>query len=76
MSGKPARLKVPPLTQNRQVFRLKGYGMPAVGKADEKGDLYARIAVQLPTQLSPEEREHYEALARLAGSGGQKHSAA
>jgi DnaJ-class molecular chaperone len=76
MAGKPARLRIPPLTQNGQVFRLKGYGMPAVGKADEKGDLYARIAVQLPTQLSPEEREHYEALARLAGSGGRKNSAA
>jgi curved DNA-binding protein len=65
MTGQPARLRIPPLTQNGQVFRLKGYGMPAVGKPDEKGDLYARVDVQLPTPLSPEEREHYEALARL-----------
>ena len=64
LAGKPARLRIPPLTQNGQVFRLKGYGMPAVGKADEKGDLYARVEVQLPTQLSPSEREHYEALAK------------
>ena len=52
LAGKPARLRIPPLTQNGQVFRLKGYGMPAVGKPDEKGDLYARVDVQLPTQLS------------------------
>ncbi len=53
LAGKPARLRIPPLTQNGQVFRLKGFGMPAVGKANEKGDLYARVEVQLPTQLSP-----------------------
>ena len=76
LSGKPARLRIPPLTQNGQVFRLKGYGMPAVGKPDEKGDLYARVEVQLPAQLSAEEREHYEALRRLSGGGATKNSAA
>jgi DnaJ-class molecular chaperone len=76
LSGKAARLRIPPLTQNGQVFRLKGYGMPAVGKPDEKGDLYARVDVQLPAQLTTEEREHYEALQRLSGGGATKNSAA
>jgi curved DNA-binding protein len=76
LSGKPARLRIPPLTQNGQVFRLKGYGMPAVGKPDEKADLYARVDVQLPAQLSAEEKEHYEALRRLSGGGASKNSAA
>ena len=76
LSGKPARLRIPPGTQNGQVFRLKGYGMPSVGKPDEKGDLYARVDVQLPTQLTSEEREHYEALRRLSGGGATKNSAA
>ena len=43
-----AALKIPPTTQNGQVFRLKGHGMPAVGKPDEHGDLYATVDVQLP----------------------------
>ena len=30
-----------------------------------KGDAYARVEVQLPSHLTPEEREHYEALAKL-----------
>jgi DnaJ-class molecular chaperone len=64
LGGKPARLRIPPLTQNGQVFRLKSFGMPAVGKTDDKGDLYARVDVQLPTQLSPEQRAHYEQLAK------------
>jgi DnaJ-class molecular chaperone len=76
IGGRTARLRIPALTQNGQVFRLKGYGMPAVGKSDEKGDLYARIRVQLPTELSAEERQHYEALAKLAEAAANKHSAA
>jgi len=73
LSGKPARLRIPALTQNNQVFRLKGYGMPAVGKADEKGDLYARVEAQLPTVVTDREREHWEALAKGEGA---KNSAA
>jgi len=65
LSGTPARLRVPPKTQNGQLFRLKGYGMPALGKSDDRGNLYARIDVQLPTTLTETEREHYEALRTL-----------
>jgi curved DNA-binding protein len=59
------RLKIPEATQSGQVFRLKGHGMPVVGKADQRGDLYATVDVQLPRALSREQREHYEALAKL-----------
>jgi curved DNA-binding protein len=76
LSGKPARLRIPPLTQNGQLFRLKGYGMPAVGKSEDTGDLYARIDVQLPTRLSEKEREHFEALKNLGGDDSKTHSAA
>jgi curved DNA-binding protein len=58
------RLKIPELTQPGQVFRLRGHGMPAVGKPDERGDLYATADVRLPTKLTPEERQHFEALAK------------
>jgi DnaJ-class molecular chaperone len=75
LDGKPVRLRIPPLTQNGQVFRLKGYGMPKVGHPQDKGDLYARIDAQLPTAISPAEREHYEALAKLTGAT-KAHSAA
>jgi DnaJ-class molecular chaperone len=75
LSGKPARLRIPPLTQSGQVFRLKGFGMPTVGKPEEKADLYARVDIQMPTHLSPQEREHFEALRKL-GAGAKNHSAA
>jgi DnaJ-class molecular chaperone len=59
------RLKIPEGTQNGQVFRLKGHGMPAVGKPDDRGDLYATVDVQLPRSLTKEQREHYEALKKM-----------
>jgi curved DNA-binding protein len=59
------RLKIPEGTQNGQVFRLKGHGMPQVGKPDDRGDLYATVEVQLPRALTKEQREHYEALQKL-----------
>jgi curved DNA-binding protein len=65
ISGKSLRLKVPPTTQQGQIFRLKGQGMPAIGKPDEHGDLYATAEVQLPRDLTPEQREHFEALQKL-----------
>ncbi len=60
--GKPLRLKLPPGTQGGQRFRLRGHGLPAVGKPDERGDLYATVKVDIPKTLSPTEREHYEAI--------------
>jgi DnaJ-class molecular chaperone len=62
----PVRLKVPPMTQAGQVFRLKGHGMPLLGSGSARGDLYATVEVQLPKGLTPEARAHYEALAQLS----------
>ena len=59
------RLKIPETTQNGQVFRLKGHGMPVIGKADQRGDLYALAEIQLPRSLTKEQRQHYEALQRI-----------
>jgi curved DNA-binding protein len=74
LGGKSLRLKIPPTTQNAQVFRLKGHGMPATGKTDEHGDLYATVEVQLPRELTAEQRKHFEALQKL--EKGATHSAA
>jgi DnaJ-class molecular chaperone len=62
LAGKSLRLKIPPGTQNAQVFRLKGHGMPTVKHPDQTGDLYATVTVQLPKDLTAEERRHFEEL--------------
>src|SRR4051812_8602755 len=73
LGGKSLRLKIPPTMQNAQVFRLKGHGMPATGKT-AAGDLYATVDVQLPRDLTAEQRKHFEALQKLEKD--TKHSAA
>jgi len=65
LTGKALRLKIPATTQIGQVFRLKGHGMPAVGKSDEHGDLYATVDVEMPRSLTPEQRQHFEALQKM-----------
>ena len=59
------KLKVPAGSQNGQVFRLRGKGMPKLRQPAEHGDLYARLDVRLPTNLTPEQRELFEQLRRL-----------
>jgi DnaJ-class molecular chaperone len=65
LGEKRLRLKVPETTQNGQVFRLRGHGMPTPQRPDETGDLYVTVEVQLPTSLTPEARRHFEALAGM-----------
>jgi curved DNA-binding protein len=55
-------LKIPAGSQNGQSFRLRGKGMPKLGNPKEYGDLYARLDVRLPTQLTPKQRELFEQL--------------
>jgi DnaJ-class molecular chaperone len=74
LGGKSLRLRIPPTTQNGQVLRLKGHGMPGVNKPGETGDLYATIDVRLPQTLSKEQRQHFEALQEL--EKGSRNSAA
>ncbi len=45
--------------------------MPAVGKPDEPGDLYATVDVELPRELTPEQRAHFEAL-QETGEGDER----
>jgi DnaJ-class molecular chaperone len=67
LGGKSLRLKIPAATQNGQVFRLRGHGLPQIGKNAEMpaGDLYATVDVAVPSTVTAEERTHWEALAKL-----------
>jgi DnaJ-class molecular chaperone len=63
LNGKVA-LKIPPETQNGNVFRLAGKGMPRLGN-NVVGDLFARVKVVLPDKLSAREKELFEQLSKL-----------
>ena len=59
-------LTIPAGTQPGQTIRLAGQGMPAIKNPDTRGDLFVRIKVKIPRQLSAEQRELFERLARLS----------
>ena len=61
------KLTIPPETRNGKQFRLRGLGMPSLKKPEERGNLYAIAEVQLPTDLSEEEKELFQKLKSLRG---------
>ena len=58
-------LTIPPETQNGQRFRIAGRGMPSLNQSGSKGDLYATVKVQLPTNLTEEEKELFRRLKEI-----------
>jgi len=56
------RIKIPAGIQPGTKVRLKGLGFPLVGKPG-RGDMYVRIAVQVPKHLDASQRELVEQLA-------------
>jgi molecular chaperone DnaJ len=65
LEGK-ANLKVPAGTQSGQVFKLRGKGVVNVNARD-RGDLLARLLVEVPTRLNSEQRQKLEEFAALCG---------
>src|SRR6266403_906109 len=65
LEGK-ANLKVPTGTQSGQVFKLRGKGIMDVN-GRERGDLLARLLVEVPTRLNSEQRQKLEEFAALCG---------
>jgi DnaJ-class molecular chaperone len=63
-SGKQLLLTIPPETQNGQVFRLVGKGMPRLRGASQ-GNMFAKVRIVLPTHLSSRERELFAELKRI-----------
>ncbi|HEV8306056.1 MAG TPA: molecular chaperone DnaJ [Methylomirabilota bacterium] len=58
-----AKLEVPPGTQNGEVVRLRGKGMPALhGRG--RGDACYRVIVEVPTKLTPRQKELLEEFER------------
>ena len=58
-------LSIPAQSQNGQIMRLRGKGVPHLKKSDERGDLYVTLGVRLPEALSDEERDLFKQLAEL-----------
>ncbi len=65
LDGK-ASLKVPAGMQSGQIFKLRGKGISNVNGRG-RGDLLARLLVEVPTRLNAEQRQKLEEFAGLCG---------
>lgn len=65
LKGTKLALRIPALTQNGRTFRLAGQGMPRLKDPGKRGDLFAKIELALPTDLTEPEKQLYEELQRI-----------
>jgi curved DNA-binding protein len=61
-------LSIPAGTQQGQNFRLSGRGMPELKNPKKFGDLYVKIMVKIPKNLSAKEKELFSELRQLKKS--------
>jgi curved DNA-binding protein len=64
MTGK-VKLTIPPGTQPEQIFRVAGRGMPHLKSPNNKGDLFVRLKVEIPRNLSSKQRELLEEASKI-----------
>lgn len=62
------KMKVEPETQNGTKVKLKGKGFPVYKKEGQFGDLYITYNIELPTNLTDQERALFNELAKLRSS--------
>ena len=62
LDDKKLSLKIPPGTRPGTKMRMPGHGLPHM-KSKKKGDLYVKIQVRLPRQLTDEQKNLIEKLA-------------
>jgi molecular chaperone DnaJ len=67
-------MKVPEGTQSGKIFRMRGEGMPNVHNHNEFGDLYVRVMIAVPQNLTSRQRELMEELGRELGETNGKAS--
>ncbi len=59
-----ADLKIPAGTPSGKIFKIKEEGLPDIGRSTQRGDLYARVEIEVPVKLTAEERRHLENFAK------------
>jgi curved DNA-binding protein len=65
-----AGVRIPPGIGSNKSIRIKGKGL---GRGAGRGDLYARIRIEVPKDLSSEERRLYEELSRASDHNPRGH---
>jgi molecular chaperone DnaJ len=73
LDGGKARVSIPEATQSGAQFRLKGKGMPAL-RTTGFGDLFIRVSVETPSNLTPRQKELLEEFEKEEGKSKKSSS--
>jgi molecular chaperone DnaJ len=63
----PVELIIPAGTQPNTVMKLENRGVPRLGNPVSRGDHLLTVLIDIPTKITPEERELLEKLAKIKG---------
>jgi molecular chaperone DnaJ len=63
----PVELIIPAGTQPNTVIKLENRGVPRLGNPVSRGDHLLTVLIDIPTKITPEERELLEKLAKIKG---------
>ena len=66
------KFDLPEGTQSGSTFTLRGKGIPNLGNGSRRGDLVFTVAVEIPTGLSPKQKEAMRAFADACGESNYK----
>ncbi|MEX1136039.1 MAG: J domain-containing protein [Balneolales bacterium] len=62
---KQFNIKVPPETQQGKILRLSGRGMPNFRSPSQRGNLYVKLIIKIPENLTEKEKKLFRQLAEL-----------
>ena len=62
--GGSVNIKIPSGAQSGQKMRVRGRGLPTA--SDGAGDLYVALRIQMPTEISGEEKELWKKLSEIS----------
>jgi len=65
INGKTINLNIPKGTDSGSLFKIGKFGLKKSGVGDERGDLYVRVKVETPKDLSKKELSLFEELAKM-----------
>ena len=65
INGKTINLSIPKGTDSGSLFRIGKFGLKKSGVSDERGDLYVKVKVETPKDLSKKELSLFEQLAKM-----------
>jgi curved DNA-binding protein len=66
--GDKIKFTIPSGTQNASSLRIRGKGFPVYGNVTQRGDVYVRVMVSLPSNLTEEQKELFMKLKQLSNN--------